>query len=174
MTPILFEGEPLTMDRATDLARRGFQPIEIYVYEPDAEKPGYLKFVRRRTPREVCKDLVAILGEYPEGGEEGLHPFADYACVNCPIRPNGLGCMHESGNKGPCMRLGHLSCTGYVSGVDAPWPEGQVIVGSVRGGSEGDYTHVEVHGKLILLCKTFAGRDASWSFARRVADLLGV
>ncbi len=58
------------------------------------------------------------------------------------------------------------------------WPEGNIVCFSVNGSSEGDYTHVEVHnGKertLIFLGKTFMGRDASWAFARRLADLLEV
>jgi hypothetical protein len=57
---------------------------------------------------------------------------------------------------------------------ETPWPTGRIAVFSVRGGSEGDYTHVEVGGKLVLLAKTFQGRDASWRFARYLADLLGV
>lgn len=56
------------------------------------------------------------------------------------------------------------------------WPHGRIVVFSVTGSSEGDYTHVEVHGDdgrdLIFLGKTFDGRDASWDFARRLADLL--
>lgn len=56
------------------------------------------------------------------------------------------------------------------------WPEGRIVVYSVNGSSEGDWTHVEVHSgdtvHRLLLGKTFDGRDASWAFARRVADLL--
>jgi hypothetical protein len=62
---------------------------------------------------------------------------------------------------------------------DRPWPTtGRVAVFSVPGTSEGDYVHVEVLHEdrsrdLVILAKTFAGRDASWDFARRLADLLG-
>lgn len=56
------------------------------------------------------------------------------------------------------------------------WPRGRLAVFSVNGSSEGDYVHVEVHDDeqrtLVLLAKTFDGRDASWTFARVVADLL--
>lgn len=58
------------------------------------------------------------------------------------------------------------------------WPEGNIVCFSVNGSSEGDYTHVEVHRgherTLIFLGKTFMGRDASWAFARRLADLLEI
>lgn len=60
------------------------------------------------------------------------------------------------------------------------WPRGgRVVVFSVNGSSEGDYTHVEHHDAagsrtMLLLGKTFMGRDASWAFARRLADLLEV
>lgn len=58
------------------------------------------------------------------------------------------------------------------------WPTGRIVVFAVTGSSEGDYVHVEVHENdkhtLILLAKTFMGRDAAWTFARRLADLLGV
>lgn len=60
----------------------------------------------------------------------------------------------------------------------APWPRGRLAVFSVNGSSEGDYVHVEVHPEgtaertCVLLAKTFEGRDASWAFARVVADLL--
>lgn len=62
-------------------------------------------------------------------------------------------------------------------GADRPWPNGRIVVFSVNGSSEGDYTHLEVHlpdgsRDLIALAKTFMGRDASWAFARRLADLL--
>lgn len=59
-----------------------------------------------------------------------------------------------------------------------PWPPGDIVCFSVNGSSEGDYTHVEVHHggerRLIFLGKTFMGRDASWAFARRLADLLEI
>ena len=50
---------------------------------------------------------------------------------------------------------------------------------SVTGSSEGDYFHAGVVGRdgayqTLLIGKTFAGRDAAWAFARRLADLLGV
>lgn len=178
--------ETMTLARAADLARRGFTPIEIEVWVPDPQNPGYLTFERRRSPREVCRDLVAVLGEYPVGGEEGIHPFPYYDCGPCrqvtggPPRCNKYTTSYSpfghglDGNRGCDL---HKECTGYVDSVDCPWPnpEGsRTVVFSVRGSSEGDYVHVEQGGQLVLLCKTFQGRDAAWTFARNVADLLGV
>lgn len=57
----------------------------------------------------------------------------------------------------------------------AEWPDGEIVCFSVNGSSEGDYTHVEVHmgseRRLMFLGKTFDGRDASWAFARQLADI---
>jgi len=65
-----------------------------------------------------------------------------------------------------------------LSSRDQPWPEGDIVCFSANGSSEGDYVHVEVHNfqkrQLVLLAKTFDGRDASWAFARLLADLLEV
>lgn len=67
--------------------------------------------------------------------------------------------------------------------ADMLWPKGRIACFSVRGGSEGDYAHVEVLGQgakgkptrePVLLAKTFNGREASWAFAKAIADLLGV
>jgi hypothetical protein len=103
---------------------------------------GYLKLVRRKTVREVYDELRAAVGEYPEGGEE-------YFIVT------SWQCYGDGG---------------------ADWPDGRIVVYSVNGSSEGDYVHVEVARERerypLLLAKTFAGRDASWAFARRLADLL--
>ena len=61
---------------------------------------------------------------------------------------------------------------------DREWPDGDIVCFSVNGSSEGDYVHCQVHynghHELIFLGKTFMGRDASWAFARRLADLLEI
>jgi hypothetical protein len=193
---VLFQGEALTLERAEDLARRGWQPIELDEWEPHPDYPGCIRSARRRTPREVLADLDALLGEYPEGGEEGLHvtPWVDSACANCPTESNGIQrCYkydswsanqrrsvfdgHGTNGNGRCNM--HPKCTGFLSRSAAPWPKGRLAVWSARGGSEGDYTHVDVisedgRTETILMAKTFQGRDAAWKFARRLADLLGV
>jgi len=70
----------------------------------------------------------------------------------------------------------YFSCVFPAFGAE--WPDGDIVCFSVNGTSEGDYCHVEIHQnghrELIFLGKTFQGRDASWAFARRLADLLEI
>lgn len=116
--------------------------VETEIWGPDFDKPGYQKLERRRTIREVCDDLHAILGPYPEGGEESFGIFPTLAYKDPPPE----------------------------------WPKGRIAVFAITGANEGHYVHVEVHDQekrvLVLLGKTFAGKDAAWKFARRLADLL--
>jgi hypothetical protein len=75
------------------------------------------------------------------------------------------------GEHGP----GHDEYLSLMLHRDEPFPEGRIVCFSVNGSSEGDYTHVEAHQDnertLIFLGKTFDGRDASWAFARQLADI---
>lgn len=116
------------------------EQVEVYVWDR-SDPSGYLTKTRTKTVREVFDEVYAILGEYPEGGEE-------YFMIS--TRVNGEG----------------------------EWPEGDIVCFSVNGSSEGDYSHVEVHKgssrTLLFLGKSFMGRDASWTFARRLADLLEI
>lgn len=102
---------------------------------------GILDKVRTKSIGEVYVELSAILGEFPDGGEEYFHVAV------AAHRPD-------------------------------EWPAGEIVCFSVTGSSEGDYTRVEVHAgerrTLVFLGKTFMGRDASWAFARRLADILEV
>jgi hypothetical protein len=115
--------------------------IEVYEWEPTPD--GYLRKRRTKTVGEVYAELRAILGEYPDGGEE-------YFCMAYGASPSS----------------------------NREWPEGDIVCFSVNGSSEGDFVHVECHRngsrELVFLGKTFMGRDASWAFARRLADLLEI
>lgn len=66
----------------------------------------------------------------------------------------------------------------YANSPPEEWPAGEIVCFSMNGTSEGDYTHVEVHTEarrtLCFIGKTFMGRDASWAFARRLADILEI
>jgi hypothetical protein len=79
---------------------------------------------------------------------------------------------------GECPHGGEDSFSPYVSRRGRDWPKGRIVVFVVGGANEGDYVHVEVHcdpdghRELVMLAKTFDGRDAAWAFARRLADLL--
>jgi hypothetical protein len=183
--------EPLTIERARDLARRGFQPIEIETWEPGPE-PHSLVPSGRKSPRQVAQEIRDVLGEFPTGLEEGLHVFPSlwYGCANCPTQDDGEPMCtkyedHYSGEDpitgepiSHCKR--HTTCKRFEPMADAPWPDySRIVVFSVRGSSEGDYVHVESFDSqgrrtLVLLAKTFSGRDAAWQGARDVADCLGV
>lgn len=150
-------------------AERGFWIVETDVWEHaqpgDSEYP-YLKRSRIKTVREVRRELLVQLGcEWREDDD-----YID----DSPI-------CRDAGDGGYEME-GLSDFLHMVSGYpDEPvlWPQGRIYVSSVRGSSEGDYVHVEVAdpdtGKhtLVLLAKTFRGRDAAWRFARVLADLLG-
>jgi len=124
--------------------------IDTEVWMPRGDGSGYLTRVRRRTVNEVHALLKAAMEE-PVPGLDGyttIEGAEEY--FSAPL----------------------------IDG-DRDWPEGRTVVCPVVGGSEGDYVHVGVVGRDgkfhdLLLGKTFAGRDAAWAFARRVADLLGV
>jgi hypothetical protein len=123
--------------------------IETEVWVPRAGLP-YLERVRVRTVDEVHAMILAVVGE-PVPGYPGL------------TRIEAVG---EGFSVMPCLPSGQ------------EWPAGRTVVYPVTGTSEGDYIHVGVVGRdgayqTLLIGKTFAGRDAAWAFARRLADLLG-
>ena len=73
---------------------------------------------------------------------------------------------------------GHNEYLSLMPGLDRdePWPVGQMLISPVNGSSEGDYTRIAVvtesgDYRLLILAKTFDGRDASWRFARLCADI---
>lgn len=124
--------------------------IETEVWVPRDGSP-YLERVRSRTVDEVHAMILAVVGE-PASSYPGL------------IRIEGVD---EGFSVMPYLPSRH------------DWPAGWTIVYPVTGSSEGDYIHVGVVGRdggyqTLLIAKTFAGRDAVWAFARRLADLLAV
>ena len=116
-------------------------------YIPEHANEGgytYLRVARRKTVAEVHNELEQRLGR------------DQWGYVNYPGVDEYLSVMDG----------------------DIEWPEGRIVVFAVTGTSEGDYVHVEVHQPngtrhLLILGKTFHGRDAAWAAARRIADLLG-
>lgn len=140
--------------------------VETYIMEPVPDKPGYSRLARQKTVREVYEELRAILGHYPDGAEEYF----------------SIGMYHTLDRE---TRGKHLSdderyeVYKRIHGGDTPWPEGRIHISVVTGGSEGHYTHVDVHtpdGEIadVFLCKTFMGWDAAWSFAKRLGEILQV
>jgi hypothetical protein len=136
-----------------ELARRGCESITTEVWEPDPERPGRSKLVRTKTVREVYRELEAYLSEQHEG--ETWTSWMDGI-------EEGLGISFRVENAD-----------------ETPWPAAERIVAfSIRGGSEGDYVHVEALTEAgprpLLLAKTFMGRESAWRAAKRIADLLGL
>jgi hypothetical protein len=134
---------------AADRANCGFETVEVEVYRPDPDRPGYSLHVRTKTVVEVFDEVRAIVGRPGEWGgwTSSLRGLDEYFSV----------------------------------GVSAPgqWPaDSRIVVFSVRGGSEGDYVHVESikpgGSVCLMLGKGFAGRAESWAAAKVLADLLGV
>jgi hypothetical protein len=192
-TPVTptFQGEPLTLQRAQDLARRGFQPVEVDVWEPNEAHPGLQRLVRRRTPNELRDLIVAVLGG--EDGTEGIDvaPWIRSDCANCERSSTGIKpCTrynltdrshgHGPNGDGPCSY--HNNCKGFQSRADAEMPTGRLVVSCMHGSSEGDYVYIDLvatHGWLVttetfFIIKTFNGRDAAWDLARKVSDILGL
>lgn len=117
---------------------------QLWERNPDSPE-GYMRVAYTKTIGEVLDEIRAIVGEYPEGGEE------------------------------------YFSVTTQRT-LETPWPDGQIIVYPVTGGSEGHYIHVSVidankgwaDHQLVLTGKTFGGFDAAWAFAKRLAEMLEV
>lgn len=135
------------------LAERGLETLTTQEWQPDPECPGRSKLVRTKTVREVYNELAAYVSAQREG-------------ETWTIWMDGI-------EEGLCISL-------WQANPDTtPWPASErVVVFSLRGGSEGDYVHVEAltdqGHRPLLVAKTFMGRDAAWTAARRIADLLGL
>lgn len=153
MTGARWRTQEAPPDDPRSRALKGYSSLDIYEYEKHLEMEGMLRHVRTKTIREVYDELREMLGEYPDGGEEYFSPST-------------------------------------TTDPKAEWPQGRIVCYSVNGTSEGDYSHVDVHGYShvdvqgygsgvsalipIFTGKTFMGRDASWAFARLLADILEI
>lgn len=121
--------------------------VDASVWVADPGRPGFLTAARRRSVDEVYREIVALVGR-PEGGLTVVDGADEYFSVS----PGVAG--------------------------EREWPEGRIAVFAVTGGSEGHYVHVEVkagdgQSELMILGKGFAGEDAAWALARRLAGVLG-
>lgn len=150
------------------MAERGGATVEVdeWVHADDYAETGHIVRSRWKTVKEVRNEILVHLGS--------PRPEWDYVSddVICKAPEDG-----GFGMEGLTAFLDVLS--GY-SEPSNPWPDGRIVVFAIRGGSEGDWVHVEVEDRdgrkpnvCVLLAKTFSGRDAAWRFARVLADLLG-
>lgn len=122
------------------------EPIDIEVWEPNPEKPGYLRFVRMKTIQEVFDELKARLEA------DGLLPD-EYFMVSSEYRLSD----RYRGKK--------------LDEIPVPEKYWRVVCFAVKGTSEGHYIHVGViqaggQYQDLFLGKTFQGLD----FALKVAN----
>jgi hypothetical protein len=78
LEPIVEDPKGKASDIIDQMYRQGYRfvqretRIEPLVYEPDPDRPGYLRFVRAKKLREVLDEIVDATGAYPAGCSEGL------------------------------------------------------------------------------------------------------
>jgi len=127
-------------------SKKSVEPIEIEVFEPDPEKPGYLRFVRIKTLQEIFDELYSRLESLDLLPDEYFSISPDYRYLQ-----KYRGKKHD----------------------EIPLPENcwRIISFAVRGASEGHYIHVgaiTTEGEYLnlFLGKTFRGLD----FALMVAN----
>lgn len=139
-------------------------PIEIEVYEPVPDKPGYSRLHHRRSIGEVIAELNAKLDA------EGMRPDEYGFDVSYYSLVDQLG----------------VSAVGAVDARRAAeklaWPAGRIALYPVTGGSEGHYVHLDViprqdtrEGKpavSIALAKTFGGWDQAVAIVGAAGRLL--
>lgn len=125
------------------------QTVDLQIYEPSPDKPGYLRFVRNLSYNEAVKAIKNAFGS-----KEDLDNAFDYFYPPCEIK-------YEKGKS-----------------LDDQIPTfRRAIVYTVTGSNEGDYIHGELWGMNgerypLFLAKTFSGRNAAWTYARKLADIL--
>lgn len=125
----------------------------VMITNPEPAPGGYhyLMEARRKTVREVHRELLALVGHRDAGTNilsvDGADEYFDV-------------CMETRG--------------------EMAWPVGRIVVYAVTGGSEGYYVHVAViandrDGKhqTLILGKGW-DKDAAWALARRLSEILGV
>lgn len=120
--------------------------IDTEVWEPDADRPGFLRRVRTKTIAEVFDELRAAL------------PLDEYGCMD--------GC-----NEYLSVPLTTASTQPWPEGRIAVFP----VTGGNEGHYTHVEVIHHTHGStLVILGKTFDGWDNAWDFAKRVARVLGV
>jgi hypothetical protein len=115
------------------------QPIEVEVWEPNPDKPGYLRFVRMKTVQEVYDELKARLEA------DDLLPD-DYFQISSDFRYSD----EYRGKK--------------LDEIPLPRHYWRIVSFAVRGSSEGYYVHIGTifsSGKYqdLFLGKSFQGME---------------
>jgi hypothetical protein len=142
-----------SVERAGYWPPGGLPRVELEIYAPMAEKPGFLEFVRRKTFREAADELRPILEAYGFEMSESPHHLAP-----------GLAYGRETDGKAP---------------ADEELPPYRWIASyTVRGGSEGHWGHVDLideegRAHSFLLSKTLEEGVRGWRRASECAAAVG-
>ena len=123
------------------------EPVEIQVFEPVPDKPGYQQWSHNRTLAEVLGELNArLLARDLEPDEYGFD-----------IMPRAEGFERSRDLSWPDYRW--IACF------------------AVTGSNEGHYIHIEAikdnRRELIYVAKTFQGMGRAFEIARACAEILG-
>ena len=118
-------------------------PIELEVWKPNPDKPGYCMFDRMATVGDVYDRCVEALDQ--AGLEDDIE---------------GLTIMHPYGRLDDWPRSWFVACFA-VRGSS----EGHYIHVEATALTLGEYRHQVDERRLVLLCKTFSGLDRATAVA---------
>lgn len=127
--------------------------VDTEVWEPDTDRPGFLRRVRTKTVDEVWVELAAALGYTSDEGCYGAEEYMN-VCTSVPAK-----------QPWPEGRIVVYPVTGGNEGH-------YIHVAVIHPGHPRQVPRLEVD--TLILAKTFAGWDAAWDFAKRAARILGV
>jgi hypothetical protein len=130
------------------------EPIEIQLWEPVPNTPGYTRVCGARTLWAVLDDIEARLRAMPCPGK-------DYDLWNS-------------------MDYFHIAVDKKYAEPDVEWPKDWrwIACYAVTGSSEGEYIHVDVIDRedkrtLLYLGKTFCGMPVACAIASALTEMLG-
>jgi hypothetical protein len=127
------------------------QPIEVEVWEPNPDKPGYLRFVRMKSVQEVYDELKARLKA------DDLLPD-DYFQISSDFRYSD----EYWGKK--------------LNEIPMPQHYWRIIAFAVKGASEGHYIHIGVilNGQYqdLFLGKTLQEGEDGLNYAMQVVNII--
>ena len=129
------------------------QPIEIEIWEPNPDKPGYLRKNRVKTTREVYNELYAILN-----AEELID---EYFNLDIEIRYNKSAVEPEF----PPYKW--IACYAVTGGSEGHY----IHIDCINRGDSPDSKPTATN---VFLGKTFQGMEHAQKIAARCAELLGV
>jgi len=128
--------------------------IETQVWEPDEDRPGYLKLIRSKTVGEVFAEITATL-DRDEWGYVTTPGWDEY--------------FNISGDADRPFPQGRLVVFPVTGGSEGHYIHVEVLDTIDEKGWVPERNH-----ELVYLGKTFQGWDAAWTAAKDLAARLGV